>query len=579
MKKSVNKWIFFIIFFLGIALRLNNVNWDQNFHLHPDERFLTMVGNALRFPGNLIEYFDPDKSRLNPYNVGFKFYVYGVFPIILNKIVALIFDTDNYNDFTLQGRILSALFDAGVIILVYKIVEIFERKYKFNKKIKIYAAFFYAMTVFSIQASHFFTTDTFLNFFAIFSLYFVLKFIFEKKFLFLTLSSALFAMAVASKISALYIVVLNIASFFLLIRKNKKSFFYVSFYIISYVILSYLFLRVFNPYYFDSANFLNPGISSNFLSSLKSLRNVSNINTSFPPAIQWISKSPVFPLINISVFGVGIFYFFLSLWGILEFLKRKKFRFGKILVIWSCGLFIFQSFQFVKTMRYFIFLYPFLAIFASMGFYRLNRLLASTQHKNLSRVIRKMVVILVIIWPLMFSSIYFSKHVRVLASEWIYENLESNSTILGEHWDDSLPLPMNYQVGFKIKQLPVFDPDTSEKWRRMQKLLGEADYYVLSSNRGWGSITALPERYPKMSTFYRALLSQDCVKQKEFIGVCYKKIKEFVSYPSLCLSFLIGEKDRWGCITFPDYWAEEAFTVYDHPQVMIFKKVNERIQD
>ena len=44
------------------------------------------------------------------------------------------------------------------------------------------------------------------------------------------------------------------------------------------------------------------------------------------------------------------------------------------------------------------------------------------------------------------------------------------------------------------------------------------DYYILSSNRGWGSIPTVPEKYPKMSKFYRDLLEEE---------TNYKKIKEF----------------------------------------------------
>jgi hypothetical protein len=49
------------------------------------------------------------------------------------------------------------------------------------------------------------------------------------------------------------------------------------------------------------------------------------------------------------------------------------------------------------------------------------------------------------------------------------------------------------------------------------------------------------------------------------IGCQYKKIKEFSSYPTLHFMGLRYEID--------DSWADESFTVYDHPKVMIFKKI------
>ena len=159
----------------------------------------------------------------------------------------------------------------------------------------------------------------------------------------------------------------------------------------------------------------------------------------------------------------------------------------------------------------------------------------------------------------MFSSIYLNKNSRVEASEWIYKNLPSNSLIIGESWDDVLPLSVtnNYGKQFTSDQLPVFEPDTPEKWQKMNSKLEIADYYVLSSNRGWGSIMTVPEKYPLMSKFY-----QDLFKGK----TQYKKIKEFTAYPKFSIfNFQFS---------IPDQWSDEGFTVYDHPQVLIFK--NER---
>ncbi len=40
-----------LILLLGAYFRLTGVEWDDNTHLHPDERFLTMVETALSLPG------------------------------------------------------------------------------------------------------------------------------------------------------------------------------------------------------------------------------------------------------------------------------------------------------------------------------------------------------------------------------------------------------------------------------------------------------------------------------------------------------------------------------------------------
>ena len=163
----------------------------------------------------------------------------------------------------------------------------------------------------------------------------------------------------------------------------------------------------------------------------------------------------------------------------------------------------------------------------------------------------------------MFSSIYSNKNSRVEASEWIYKNLPNNSYILSESWDDSLPLGVtnNYGKQFTGEQSPVFNPDTPEKWQKINASLKMADYYILSSNRGWGSILTVPQKYPLMSKFYKELLTDN--------NFYYKKVKEFSSFPQIKFQVLSYKFH----VSFPDQWSDEGFTVYDHPQVLIYENV------
>jgi len=157
-------------------------------------------------------------------------------------------------------------------------------------------------------------------------------------------------------------------------------------------------------------------------------------------------------------------------------------------------------------------------------------------------------------------SIYTKDHSRVAASKWIYEHIPPNSKITYEYWDDPLPLMVQDPAtrNYKGIEIHIFDPDTKEKWQTINSQLNEADYYIMSSNRGWGSISKTPERYPIASQFYK-----DMFQGKRGFTL----IKEFSSYPSLRYLGI--------SIDFPDQWSEEAFTVYDHPLVYIFKKINE----
>ena len=102
-------------------LRFTGLNWDDYTHIHPDERFLTMVESGIAFPERMAEYFNTATSPLNPHNRGFGFFVYGTLPIILVRFVAESLQQTGYDQVHLVGRAASAAFDLVSVWLVYLI--------------------------------------------------------------------------------------------------------------------------------------------------------------------------------------------------------------------------------------------------------------------------------------------------------------------------------------------------------------------------------------------------------------------------------------------------------------------------
>ncbi len=581
--KLKHRFALIIILFIAILFRFIGLDWDHGQHLHPDERFLTMVGNAMHTPTSFSQYLNPQLSPMNPLRIGYAAYVYGTFPVVLNKIIAVQTNNDNYSAFTLQGRLLSAFFDLLMVFVVLKIVKLWEKVYHLDPVMKYYAAFFYAITVLPIQLSHFFAVDTFLTFFMLSAFYYAMAFFYRGKLGAYIASAVSLGLAFGTKISAIYILPLilcfilgnmflrSISSF----RHKKalsvslKPLLIGCLLFIGYSTIVYGALRIADPYIFQDANFLNPHIDPTFIQNIKQQSAWGNNRDAvwYPPAVQWIHKPAVlYSLINLAVFGIGLPYFLLLIIGIIitcipkDIFKQaskhnQKFHFPLLVVsLWVLGFFLYQSTQFIKAMRYMIFLYPFFAIAAAAGFWYLTR------H---SRLITKILLILLVsAWPLSYISIYTHPNSRVAASEWIYNKIPSNSVILTEYWDDALPLPLqnNQAKFFSIQMLPVFEQDTPDKWQRMNSFLSMGDYYILSSNRGWGTIPTVPESFPLMTKYYADLFSG---KNN------YKKVAEFTSYPSFPPISIINSQFK---IPIPDDWADESFTVYDHPKVLIFKK-------
>ncbi len=566
-----------LILLIASFFRLIGLNWDQGQFFHPDERFLNMTIQELQLPKSFLEYFDPQQSTLNPRNIGRDFYVYGNFPITCSKLINEFLHNKSLATITITGRVLSAIADLMIVLLIYLTVFLLEKNLKDQKlaldvNSKFWAALIYALMVLPIQQAHFFTTDTFLNLFVFASFYFSLKYFFEKKALDTIVAGIFFGLALASKITAILILPLNISLLILpevwplkkQLAKKKiiKNCQKILFLILLFASAAYLVLRLTSPYMFQTASFFNLDLNNEFLADLKELKSFSNENTWYPPAIQWMNRSNFMGLKNLIVYGVGLISSLLSVLGVGIIIKRifsllKKVHLQKhllvlaLIIFWLGCFLIYYSQQFVQSIRYYLLIYPFLAIFAGIA--------CSVLLKNNKSQLKLTIILLlsIAIWPLMFISIYVKDHSRIQASTWIYQHIPSGSIILSEHWDDALPVRLaTVSEQYQNYQLPVFNPDTKEKWDEITTNLNKADYYILSSNRAWGSIMRVPEKYPQMSQFYQDLLAGRGQ---------YQLVAEFSSYPSLeylGINFSIN-----------DSWADEAFTVYDHPRVLIFQKI------
>jgi len=185
------------VLLLGAAFALVGLDWDEGRHLHPDERFLTMVETSISWPESLSDYFDESKSTLNPRNVGHAFFAYGTLPTTLVKGVSILTGRTGYDEVYLVGRFLSACAFVGTILFVYLLAwEVYD-----DRRIALLAAFFLATCVLPIQNAHFFTVDSFSMFFITGAAYWLSKIRMGLKVRDFVLMGLFFGMALASKLS------------------------------------------------------------------------------------------------------------------------------------------------------------------------------------------------------------------------------------------------------------------------------------------------------------------------------------------------------------------------------------------
>nr|MDQ3005927.1 DUF2298 domain-containing protein [Chloroflexota bacterium] len=119
--------------------------------------------------------------------------------------------------------------------------------------------------------------------------------------------------------------------------------------------------------------------------------------------------------------------------------------------------------------------------------------------------------------------------------------------------------------------LQVYWDDNEEKLNRFVTTLDQTDYIFIPTNHQYAQITRLPERYPLSTLYYRELVG--CPEDKDIIW-CYRVAQpdQFEGQLGFDLVAVFETNPTLGPIVINDQSAEEAFTFYDHPKVLIFKK-------
>jgi len=584
---SRNKLILGIILLLGAFFRLYGLNWDSGFHLHPDERMLVMVTERIHLPKNISEFLSPE-SPLNP-----RFFPYGSFPIYLLRLAANLTAKIshnslflNYSLMNLVGRAISALFDLATVALIFKL----GRKI-FSTTVGLLASAFYSFCAFPTQLSHFFAVDTLLTFFITLTLYRLVVF-YEKPSLKNALASGIcFGFALATKVSATVLVasvgtaiamdlILVIGRRLRLLLKHKKIFYSTERKIIilkikldallKFIWSNIIFLLVITVITALTFSVLEPYAIIDFPSFWQQTKEQQAMTKNayvFPYTLQYVGTTPYFYQIkNFVLWGAGIplgivsfvSLFYLIIYLIKEFPKTgNEEQEAKMLILLSFFLsyfFVVGGFA-IKFMRYFLPLYPVFFLFSAyflINFWKKYRLI-----KNFSILL---ILLSTTLWSISFLSIYSRPSTRISASIWIGQNVPIGSLLALEHWDDGLPL--FGQDKYQFLEMPMYESDQSQlKWGVVNGNLKKADYIIIASNRLYVPLQKLADCekykvcYPKTAQYYEDLFSGK-------LG--FKKVAEFTSYPEFIIYNLK--------FTIPDDFADESFTVYDHPKIIIFKK-------
>ena len=625
--RRIATWRVLLIAVLAIAvgLRFYGLSWDDGFSYtpHPDERAILdrVIGVSPPGLGEIGLLLDADLSPWNP-----RWFNYGSFPLYVLKVVQIVaepFLGDDVNDIRVLGRAVSGLADIATILAVYGIASL-----AFDRRTGLLAALLTALAVIHIQLSHFFAVDTLQAMFAIAALYFMIRVAREGRMRDSLLAGALVGLGLATKASQLPIIApFAIAHLMFAFGFNGKPTEGTFTHRLETAIwglvgggaVAVIALMLAQPYtLLDWGTFF-----SHVSEQSEMIRGIRD----YPYTRQYADTTPYWyhirqlavwgyglplgiaawaGLLYISLRGVpwklGIAYLVIgwalpaaillvsystiaivaaagiSLFALLATLpvRSRHTQLEVLLLCWVMPYFLVTGVFHVKFMRYMLPIAPLLTLFGARLLWALWDGAAS--HRKTLRPLAGVLIALVLAATAFYAlayinGVYGRVHTGVRASEWLNRVAPYSAFVLKEHWEESLP---NLRSDFEFFDLPMYEDDRAGKTALIADMLADADYLVFFSNRLYGTIPRLSERYPITTEYYHLLFS-------ERLGYTLANVQ--TSYPALFgVSFVDDTLGRPGLPTLPSFlgrepapralnlgYADESFSVYDHPKVLIFQ--------
>lgn len=482
------------ILLVGAAFRLTDLHWDkeagkpilvpwdEGLALHPDERFLTMVAMAIQFPepcrgfiprldgppgapppperdlrACFAAYLDTAHSTLNPRNVGHGLWVYGSLPMIMFRALLDALHITDFTRVTEAGRVVSALADLLTVVVTF-----FLGKRLLGTRGGLLAALFLSLSVLNIQNAHFFTVDIITALEVLLCVYLAVV-IAEGRGGWGTfvLLGIVFGLAVASKI--------NVATFALIIamagtlrvwrRVQEKGdaalwpeLTRTALALFLAAALAVAVFRLAQPDAFTGPGLFDVKLEERYRSNLETVQGLVSGQVDYYPSHQWTNRTAlVFPWTNMVVWGLGLPLGLAAwagvVWAGWRLVRRRDLRMV-VPLAWTLLLFIYQGIQFVKTMRYFLPIYPLLCIFAAYlllsvwdwargpaGATGASPLQGSDDARgkgrfpwrtSLAGALLAVVVLGTLAWAWGFIQIYRRPITRAAASRWIYQNIPTD---------------------------------------------------------------------------------------------------------------------------------------------------------
>ena len=607
-------WPFFVlagIVAIALVLRLHGLNWDEGRGFHPDERDIYFRADCMYLlladapgastcgylaehpeaePGlsGLRAFFDAERSPLNPH--WFPLGSILIYVLVFFRSVIELFTDVGGLEMRYVGRVLSALADAGTVLLVFVL-----GRRLYGRNVGLLAAGLTALAVIHVQHSHFYRPETFTVLLTLACIWATLRMVQKRRLRDSALLGLMLGLALSPKVNVLPLLApLALGYVFRVLDEAEGRWADITPEIVQKIaghalLAGAVALAVFfvtTPYAFiDIGAFVG-----DVMAQTRMARNAGL----WPFTTQYVDTPAfLYQMRQTAVWGLGLPLGVLAWLSIpftlaLAVLERRHIRADLLLLAWVIPSLLFlESFE-VRFLRYLFPLVPVMILLASrMMLWEVDqarglarRLADGARRETAAQALLAAAVALPVFvvvgaafYSLAFQRVYAQEHPALEASRWVQAEVPAGTPmVMDNHWDEWLPGLYEYEIW----QFPLYEPDTPTKMRTLAERLARSDYLLFYSHRPYASAAQDPERFPYSNNYYRLLFSGE-------LG--YRLHREFTGYPSLLgVVFRDDALARAGLdspapeipppaagFTFNLGYADDNVVGYDHPRVLVFR--------
>ena len=526
-------------------------------------------------------------------------------------------DQAEYYHIVAAARVLTALVDLGTILLTFLLAQRL-----FTTETALLAALLLALNVMHIQLAHFFTVDPFMTFFVMLTLFFLVAALPRegetprpgRAYL----AAIAFGLAVGSKFSAVYL----LFPFLLYARltgswRERRIWWHLG----GWLLVAAASFALTNPFaVLDwSCTVLTPAVSLGpihipplnwancYLENIVRQQQMVSGASDLGFTRQYSHTTPFLYYMEMQLkWGMGLPLGLAAFAGLFWALARAGWRLlarrpdwlarlstlspawlqprqvhrGElILLAWIVPYFLTTGFFFVKFMRYMQPIVPLLMILGA-------GLLVRPPNVIIRYLLSGTVIVVTALYTIGFNNLYASPHPWDKASFWMFEEIPAGSLILDEQWDDPLPTTQRLLDGTVLSRTQYeYDSltwltgadanDTVNKLTINADRLADADYLVIASNRIYGVIPRISERYPIANQYHELLFTGQLGYELVYFAARGPNWGGYHLWPDpfagLGLTPPAGVDDYLNETGLRFGRFDESFTVYDQPLAMIWR--------